>query len=65
MSTEGVKTFVMNLFDFDTHIWSEEELNAVNRSFQSQPSDQEDRKNYIWQCRRHINSLEKRRGNQT
>lgn len=35
---------LLNLFDFGTHIWSEEELNAVNGSFQSQSSDQEDRK---------------------
>lgn len=52
-----MRIFLLNLFDFDTHIWSEEELNAIYGSFQSQSSDQEDCKNYIWQRRRHINSL--------
>jgi len=36
--------FVISFECVCTHIWSEEELNAVDGSFQSQSSDQEDRK---------------------
>lgn len=47
----------VKLFNFETHIWSKEELNAVKGSFQSQSSNQEDRKNQIRQRRCHINRL--------
>lgn len=39
------------------YIWSEEEYDPVDRSFQSQPSDEEDSEHQVWQGGGDVHSL--------
>lgn len=44
-----------------SYIWCEQELDSIDWAFQSQSSDEEDRKNHVWQSGRDVHSLKQRK----